>query len=108
LTRFHGVFVPNIQYRAQIINRPDEKKTSEKEVLPISEKRAAMSWAKSLKRAFNIDLTICEICGGKAKVIACIDDPVVINKILKHLNLHSPLSNQVILPANRAPPAFMI
>jgi hypothetical protein len=67
-----------------------------------------MTWAQRLKRAFNIDITICEACGGKAKVIACIQDPVTINKILTHLNIQSPPSNQVILPANRAPPAFMI
>ena len=102
------MFAPNSQYRAQTINRPDDNKTSEKEARGEGEKRAAMSWAKRLKRAFNIDITICEICGGKAKVIACIDDPVVINKILTHLNREAQLSNQVMLPANRAPPAFMI
>ena len=29
----------------------------------------------------------CEKCGGKVKVIACIEDPEVIEKILKHLGL---------------------
>ena len=86
LTRFHGVFAPNSQYRAQIIKRPDESKASEQEVRTESEKRAAMIWAQRLKRAFSIDIEICEVCGGKAKAIACIVDPVVINKILKHLN----------------------
>lgn len=108
LTRFHGVFVPNSQYRAQIIKRPDENKASEQEVRTESEKRAAMTWAQRLKRAFSIDIEICEVCGGKAKAIACIVDPVVINKILKHLNLPSFPSHQVILPAKRAPPVFMI
>jgi len=48
-------------------------------------KRAAMTWAQCLKRAFKIDLEICEICKGPAKVIACITDPVTINKIMNHL-----------------------
>ena len=108
LTRFHGVFAPNSQYRAEIINRPRDNKASEKEVRTEGEKRAAMTWAQRLKRVFDIDIQICEVCGGNAKVIACIEDPVVINKIVAHLNLQSPPSNQVILPANRAPPAFMI
>ena len=107
LIRFHGVFAPNSKYRAQIIKRPDEK-ASEKEVRTEGEKRAAMTWAQRLKRVFDIDMQICEVCGGNAKVIACIEDPVVINKIVAHLNLQSPPSNQVILPANRAPPAFII
>jgi hypothetical protein len=108
LIRFHGVFASNSQYRAQIINRPNDNKALEKEVRTEGEKRAAMTWAQRLKRVFDIDIQICEVCGGKAKVIACIEDPVVINKILTHLNLQSPPSNQVILPANRAPPAFII
>ena len=49
-----------------------------------SEKRAAMTWAQRLKRAFNIDIETCEACGGAVKIIACIDDPVIIKKILQH------------------------
>ena len=33
LTRFHGVFAPNSQYRTQIINRPDNNKPSVKVVV---------------------------------------------------------------------------
>ena len=107
LTRFHGVFAPNSQYRAEIINRPRDNKASEKEVRTESEKRAAMCWAQRLKRAFDIDIKICEICGGDAKVIACIQDPMIINKILTHLNLQSPPGNQVmLLPCVRAPPVI--
>ncbi len=46
----------------------------------------AMTWAQRLKRAFNIDIHTCAICGGAVKIIACIDDPVTINKMLSHLN----------------------
>jgi hypothetical protein len=41
-----------------------------------------MTWAQRLKRVFNIDLSE---CGGEDKVIACIEDQVVIDKILQHL-----------------------
>ena len=47
-----------------------------------------MSWAQRLKRVFNIDIEVCDICGKKVKVIACIEDPAVIKKILAHLNLN--------------------
>jgi len=42
-----------------------------------------MTWAQRLKRAFNIDIEMCGECGGTAKVIACIEDPVVIPKTLR-------------------------
>ena len=61
-----------------------------------------MTWAARLKRAFNIDIKICEVCGGAVKVIACIDDPVVINKIFNHLDAHRDI--QFMHPSNSAPP----
>jgi len=36
---------------------------------------------------FNIDFETCSECGGPVKVIACIEDPVVIEKILTHLEV---------------------
>ncbi len=45
-----------------------------------------MSWAQRLKRVFNIDIETCSACGGAVKVIACIEDPAVIEKILTHLD----------------------
>ena len=34
---------------------------------------------------FKIDIETCRHCGGAVKVIACIEDPVVIKHILAHL-----------------------
>jgi 23S rRNA U2552 (ribose-2'-O)-methylase RlmE/FtsJ len=45
-----------------------------------------MTWAQRLKRIFNIDIKMCEQCGGAVKVIASIEDPLAIQKILSHLN----------------------
>ncbi len=42
-------------------------------------------WAQRLKRVFGIDIETCPACGGAVKVIACIEDPVVIKRILDHL-----------------------
>jgi hypothetical protein len=44
-----------------------------------------MTWAQRLKRVFGIDIETCAACGGAVKVIACIEDPVVIKRILDHL-----------------------
>jgi hypothetical protein len=67
-------------------------------------RHAAMTWAQRLKRVFNIDVETCRVCGGTAKVIACIEDPVVIKKILMHLEEKSPTRAALLLPDSRAPP----
>jgi hypothetical protein len=102
LTRFRGVFAPNSQYRSAIIIKKGERIPKE-ETKTEAEKRWAMSWAARLKCAFNIDIYVCETIGGAAKVIACIDDPVAINKILSHLQAKQ--DSQFMLPVNRALPA---
>ena len=43
-------------------------------------------------------------CGGAIKVIACIEDPVVIKKILTYLEEKLPTRAALLLPDSRAPP----
>jgi hypothetical protein len=45
-----------------------------------------MSWARLLKRVFDIDVECCA-CGGKLKIIAAIEELAVIVRILTHLGL---------------------
>jgi hypothetical protein len=102
LTRFHGVFAPNCKHRARVtpakrgkgnkrhLDRDREEKTP-------AECRAAMTWAQRLKRVFGIDIETCHACGGAVRIIACIEDPIVVEKILAHLDSR--------LPQGRAPPA---
>ena len=63
-----------------------------------------MSWAQRLKRVFNIDIKTCSACDGTVKVIACIEDPVVIDKILTHLDEKVASAGTGLLPQVRAPP----
>jgi ribosomal protein S27E len=107
LTRFHGVFAPNSKHRAQVtparrgkVKKPrslDENQTS-------AEKRASMTWAKRLKRVFNIDIETCNECGGDVKIIASIEDPAVIKKILDYLDDNTPCITTALQPECRAPP----
>jgi hypothetical protein len=46
----------------------------------------SMSWAEQLKRLFNIDITIYSRFGAEVRIIACIEDPSIIKKILAHLD----------------------
>ncbi len=70
-----------------------------------AERRAAMTWAQRLKRVFNIDIETCCVCGGVVKVIACIEDPIVIKQILDHLEHKVEASELRAIPESRAPPA---
>lgn len=108
LTRYHGVFAPNSKYRALVtpakrckgskLKVPDETRDEP------AKHRASMTWAQRLKRVFSIDIETCSTCGGAMKVIASIEDPVVIHKILDHLDSKTAISNSLLLPDNRAPP----
>lgn len=61
--------------------------------------------AQRLKRVFNIDIETCRHCQGPVKIIACIEDPVVIEKILSHLRIKAqPQTELPLLPPARAPP----
>jgi len=109
LTRFHGVFASNSKHRAWVTPAKRGKGSKPKGAGGHDEKtsvqhHAAMTWAQRLKRVFNIDVEMCHVCGGTAKVIACIEDPVVIKKILMHLEGKAPSQAALLLPDSRAPP----
>jgi len=75
-----------------------------KQTNPPPEKRAAMHWAKRLKRVFNIDITSCDQCGADVRIVASIEAPVVIRKILAHLDDKTTTPAKDLLPECRAPP----
>src|SRR5690554_6845258 len=114
LTRFHGVFAPNSKHRVQVTPAKRGKKPDKSEGLDTNwrdkspaERHRAMTWMQRLKRVFNIDIEVCEHCGGHVKVIASIEDPKVIEQILKHLKQKTAKANaakQRELPPERAPP----
>jgi hypothetical protein len=110
LTRFHGVFAPNSHYRARVTpaKRGKGKKvrtTQEKQDQTPAERHAAMTWAQRLKRVFDIDIETCSECGGDVKIIASIEDLMVIRKILAHLDDNATSSTTALLPDCRASPA---
>jgi len=63
-----------------------------------------MTWAQRLKRVFGIDVETCPACGGAVRIIACIEDPVVIEKILTHLDEKGGAAEATRRPPCRAPP----
>ena len=55
-------------------------------------------------RVFGIDIETCPACGGAVRVIACIEDPVVVEKILTHLDAKGAEPEAFRRPPCRAPP----
>ena len=60
-----------------------------------------LSWAERLKRVFAIDVETCSQCGGRVKIISTIKDPIVIKKILDHIEK----AKESIAPAFHLPEA---
>lgn len=109
LTRFHGVFAPNSKHRTVVTSDGKEKQppSTPTTEMPadLEERPGKMSWAIRLKRVFNIDVTVCKHCQGSMRIIACIEDRQVINKILAHINRKKePLVSVMAGVGIRAPP----
>jgi len=68
----------------------------------------AITWAKRLKRVFNIEIETCGECGGDVRIIASIEDPVVIQKILAHLENTASCAATALLPDCRASPCLPV
>jgi hypothetical protein len=63
-----------------------------------------MTWAKRLKRVFNLDAESCDKCGGDASI----EDPAVIGTILAHLDNTASSSAAALLPDCRASPSLPV
>jgi hypothetical protein len=66
-----------------------EAKPAECEANCAHHRPVQLSWAKLLKRVFDLDLEHCPNCGGELKIIAAILEQPVIEKILTHLGLQA-------------------
>jgi len=97
---YRGVLAPHARWRTRAVS-------SEGSTTPMVETRAVDSgarrvvelqteapgksrywaWADLMRRAFELDVLGCPRCGGRMGLIATIEDPRVIRRILAHLGL---------------------
>ena len=94
LIRFHCVLAPNAKLRALVVPQGPEPAAPATppaacEASCAHHRPVRLSWAKLLKRVFEIDLEHCPNCGGELKIIAAILEQPVIEKILTHLGLQA-------------------
>ena len=105
LRTFHGILAPAAKWRPQIIPKPDvlfgpcphvaptapppplvlldQETTKPESSLP----RKNYSWSQLLRRVFDIDVSVCERCGGPVRVLAAIQEPETAEKILNYFGL---------------------
>ena len=102
LTRYHGVFAPASPDRSRVVPKTRAAAGSEHHEPSTINPQRAMTWAQRLKRVFAIDIETCRHCGGRLRVIASIETPAVIERILVHLGR----DGESVDPAHpsRAPP----
>jgi len=111
LTRYHGMFAPHSQYRAAVTpahrgrGAPPPPVSGADQAKPSPPRHVAMSWARRLKRVFGVEIERCTRCGGELTIIASIEEPQLIAKILSHLERAAPEQSQSELPLGaRGPP----
>lgn len=73
----------------------------EAEDVPERAAQRRRSWARLLRRIYEVDPLVCPRCGEDLKIVAVITDPAVVDRILTHRRarqLESPFES-------RAPPS---
>ena len=106
LTRFHGVFAAHAALRSAITpggrGVGAAKRAAEAE-RPAS-KAMRMRWARRLKRVLGIEIEQCVRCGGRLKVLASIEEPELIERILAHRRERGEEAAPTASLGARAPP----
>jgi 5-methylcytosine-specific restriction endonuclease McrA len=65
--------------------------------------RRKASWARLIRKVFEIDPLKCSNCGATMRIIALIDDTDVVERILRHLKAWDPPPD-TLTPAGPDPP----
>jgi hypothetical protein len=84
VANFVACWRPNARLRAATVPGPPESEPADEDAHGAP---ARMNWARLRKRVFGIDIEHCPQCGGALKIIAAIEEPAVIVRILTHLGL---------------------
>jgi hypothetical protein len=84
LIRYYGIYSSRTRGKQNQIN-------DKKEFVPLpekadkSEKKSKQSWARLLKKVYEVDPLLCPKCGGEMKIIAIITEKSAITNILEYL-----------------------
>ena len=102
------MFAPHSRLRAAITpagRGAGGKGAKQDAEVPAVAKPVAMSWAQRLKRVFAIEIEACARCQGRLRVIASIEEPEAIVRILAHRARECGAAEPQLVPLGaRAPP----
>jgi uncharacterized protein YbaR (Trm112 family) len=110
LLLYHGVLAPRAAWRALVVRfgRTDSPvpAAADDDVVEHSDGAdrchgSNYLWAELMRRSLGLDVLACPRCGGRLTLIALIDEPAVVRRVLQHLGL--PTEVPETRPA-RAPP----
>ena len=99
LVRYHGILAPSAAWRQLVVSEPPACDATTHRVCPANAGNAAnaknkgdcrprnYSWAQLLRRVFEVDVLKCPRCGGRMRILAAINPPAAIHKILDCLGL---------------------
>jgi hypothetical protein len=110
LTRFHGVFAAHAALRAAVTpaGRGPGARSRAGTVENPTPRHVAMTWARRLQRVFAIDIERCVRCGGRLRVIASIEEPALIARLLAHRRERGAEDPPVASLGPRAPPPGLL
>ena len=78
---------------------PATKSPTQPERLSEFATRAKAAWARLIRKVYEADPLECPRCKGPMRIIALIEDPAVVRRILQHLGRWAPEASE------RGPPA---
>ena len=86
LLLYHGVLAPNASWRAAVVPAPVASAGDPPDDPP-ARTCTHVSWASLLERVFEVDVLACPRCGQRMRVLATLEEPAVVHKILQHVGL---------------------
>jgi hypothetical protein len=90
LVLYHGVLAPHARWRPEVVayHRTERDRARDFSAgVGGAPKPRYWTWALLMRRAFDLDVLRCPRCAGRMRLIATIDDPAVIQRVLAHLGL---------------------
>jgi hypothetical protein len=95
LVLYHGVLAPHARWRAEVVayRRADIGSAQDSRATIAEAGRGRLGsprywmWAALMRRAFDLAVLRCPRCAGRMQLIATIEDPAIIQRILAHLGL---------------------